>query len=256
MDENSKVLRTTVLQVLNDIPQSLDFEYANFRVSPAQLQQVRTAIAGNRISCKYDSTKGNTFEYNPLSDELAAGVTLTSDVQVKALLVHECVHALMDMLSTAVPNAPSNTKWKVVDSEAAAYIAQAIYFRIKTTVDRPGYTPPYLSGPDAETDAIIQAAKKIAARKQPKFEKLDSDPDIPALKKAITAHSLYKKRAQKYTLGNGVPLCIGAGSSTCGPDDNSTDTPDTTNNAPVVSPPNLPASPPPSLDPGIRRPLY
>lgn len=127
------ITKENVLEIMRGSnTQKISFSFTGstgmkIQIRPAHFTSVATAISENRISIVEGSVTAGMAKYSSRTDGKDAANTLyipkkssMGSKDLKALVVHECVHAIFDLYSSRVP-------W--VDNEAAAYIAQGYYLR-------------------------------------------------------------------------------------------------------------------------------
>jgi hypothetical protein len=154
-----------VLRRVSDHPDQyrINFEIHSFHVTNAAFGQVCQAIADQRIGVRYDRTmEGRTLEeggeqyrrrmlYQPTVDRFLTPVYSTGgDAQIRALIIHEAVHAYADLV---------RARWMHIEtSEASAYIAQSLFYYYITNSGGRGR----LGSEDENYDALFQAAWDVA----------------------------------------------------------------------------------------------
>ena len=104
-------------------------------------------MRNGKITVKYDAKGGYAASYNSAKNELTLSFTYAATYNRNALIVHECVHAAMDV---------QHQKFKLIDhmtSEAAGYIAQCMFLITKMTPQE--YSNRLRSRRHAPTDKIF-----------------------------------------------------------------------------------------------------
>lgn len=138
-DENDK-LKAIVLRILaDDAISELDFSFDGISVTPDLYGEVEDAVSDGKISVIVSpnllpgKVNGRYFNKLPLPDadkttlfdllvfRSAAEGTAGERISLYPTIVHECTHAGFDVLK--------RKNMTVLQSEAAAYIAQDIFFR-------------------------------------------------------------------------------------------------------------------------------
>jgi hypothetical protein len=168
----------------------IHFRLGGLEISPQRLRGVGKAIKKGDI--KVEVEKGGKLlsaSYHPHSDTLLVPDDKLASVSAQAGVLHEGVHALVDMY-----------KFKdvtVLNDEAAAYLAEAIYWRAAHS---------WVSGGAAEM-AIYNAADQIA-RAHDLYNKrgirLSLD-DVADLRAAIHRHPAYSSiGVNQKTSGHGL----------------------------------------------------
>lgn len=117
-----------------------------YQVAKPELDRVKEAVRSDRIKIRHKpSVSGVAFYFN--KSNVMHVPSLDNDTSNKALILHECVHALMDLDWQKLGGLRNQ------DSEAAGYIAQMMY-AIRTDVRYKPHCP--------DADPIFQAAWKVA----------------------------------------------------------------------------------------------
>ena len=114
-DQLAKALVLTVLQ--NPALGYINFGLAGYWISQTLFNAVRDRINGGGIAVYARPSSSSKAEYNSALNALY--VPYSNEVTKLALILHECVHAGLDLLKA--------TKIRVVDDEALAYISQCIF---------------------------------------------------------------------------------------------------------------------------------
>lgn len=144
-------------------------------------------INQDKIKVEYDSAQKSSAEYDYKTNTICVGFRFMPDRTETALVVHECVHALYDVVGQ---------KMSVAISEAIAYIVQSQYIYANAG---PGKR---LMSPNANKDAVFQYAWAIAACIQ-EGKKIDNL-DKTNLISMISAHPFYAKNANSDAGFDGV----------------------------------------------------
>lgn len=154
----------------------IDFKLGPLEVSPKRLQGVGRAIRRGAIAVEVESTgRLLSAAYSPHRDRMTLRSDRIGGVVMQASILHEGVHALVDLYRC--------TQLTVLDDEAAAYLAEAVYLKAAHT---------WVRGPDASAD-IYLAADAIAkehglyVRRGARL----STKDVASLRRAIHAHPAY-----------------------------------------------------------------
>ena len=177
---------------------SIAFEIPKVTVNSGTFSSVRSAIVSGRIQVF-------TMQPSDPDCDISDGVYVTKGNYMKiatnnahpnlrkSIIVHESVHAAHDIACS--------TQLKVRESEAASYIAQALYLRrcYPAALSRPNELRPtsFAKTPAARTaaaaaEAIFAPAWECAVRIAAKQTKLTAtDPEYAALEQAIIASPLY-----------------------------------------------------------------
>lgn len=122
--------RRAVMGALLNLPDWLDFEIHSFRVTRERLRGVRAAILGSNqgrqsgdeprrgIFVFHNNSYRHGAVYNSTLNSMTVGFDRISLPTQKALVVHEAVHAMADIMGC---------NWmRIQTSEASAHIAQCI----------------------------------------------------------------------------------------------------------------------------------
>lgn len=147
MDEEA---RSAILETLRDARnRPIDFTIHSFHVTAAALGEVADALEEGAIRVHYTSSAGDRLAYCTDYDAFVVGFRSAAGAVRKAAIVHEAVHAYADIRAA---------DWMHVQtSEAAAYIAQYLYYLILTDGAEGA-----LRGTDASTNALFAAAGRAA----------------------------------------------------------------------------------------------
>lgn len=119
----SEVLRQKVLDVLNEaLTFQMNFVAPPIHVRGAGLNRVWAAVTARRIGARVGPLPPNAAAmYDKRHNELVfMSSTVGNTYGEKAGIFHECVHAMADIEHTIA---------RAVEEEAAAYVAEMIYFR-------------------------------------------------------------------------------------------------------------------------------
>jgi hypothetical protein len=142
--------RDRVLQILRGTEASrIRFSFrvaaANIVVNRATFSSVAQAIESNRIHITVSTTfpAGVGAQYAPDTNTIETPPVIGRVDE--GLLLHECTHAAFDLASTAIP---------AVDDEAAAYVVDALYFRM-TGLKRPRWNAQLHAFAGALADGLL-----------------------------------------------------------------------------------------------------
>ncbi len=104
----------------------INFSLSGLSITGAGFGRVKSAIAGNtiRIVTDPDLPPEAGGKYNASANELAVDPSLTprglsSSVQMRSVMLHECSHALVDLSCASATT--------ILTDESAAYIVQLMY---------------------------------------------------------------------------------------------------------------------------------
>lgn len=161
----------------------LTIPWEGFTLTPADLQKVRTFVANDWIHVRYQHSLCGRAEYNVDDDTiyLGQGFAPCTNLQQQALVVHECVHAAMDIKN---PHGLAN-----VHSEGVAYVAQMMFLR-KMDVSRKNAVQ---SGGDFWLEMILDTAWDIGLAIFDNRLDLANHLRWTRLVGAIKSHPLYRE---------------------------------------------------------------
>lgn len=168
----------------------IDFTLSAIKIDGSSFKRVRTAIQQAKIKVVYSSDLGKAVaKYNYIKNTITVGFSaVKKDGDLEALVVHECTHAACDI---------AGKKLLVVESEAAAFVAQCLYFYHLNAAElaKPGVSPTF-------ADPILKAAWAVAAKARSKS--VLSSADIEPLTAAVTMHAKYKSRHSELETYDGI----------------------------------------------------
>lgn len=165
------------------------FSLGGISIDANSYKGVKTQIDAGKIKVEHNPKIGtNNGVYRYTANTLFLGFQTADNLDREALIVHECCHAAMDIAAKTV---------RVAHSEAAAYVAQCLYFYYRNEAA-------FSSGARKPTFASekLSAAWDVAtkARANPAL----SDEDIAPLLAAIAKDPTYKDRHDKDESYDGV----------------------------------------------------
>lgn len=168
----------------------IHFRLGRLEVSPQRLRGVGKAIKKGDIKIEISKTgKLLSAAYSPHSDTLTLPDDKLASVSSRAAVLHEGIHALVDIYKCK--------EVTVLNDEAAAYLAEAIYLRAAHS---------WVGGGGAEM-AIYDAADKVAKAHDlysRRGIRLSND-DVADLRAAIHKHPAYSGLgAKQKTSGHGL----------------------------------------------------
>jgi hypothetical protein len=167
----------------------IDFRLGRLEVSPKRLRGVGKAIKKGDIKVEVATGTLLGAAYDPHDDTLMVPDDKLASVVSQAGVLHEGVHALVDMYKCK--------EVTVLNDEAAAYLAEAIYLRAAHS---------WVNGGAAEM-AIYDAADQIAKAHNlynKRGVRLSND-DVADLRAAIHKHPAYSSiGAKQMTSGHGL----------------------------------------------------
>ncbi len=149
------VLKSALLRVLDDQPtRRINFVIGGFPIRPALYTAVRREVAADRIDVNADPRRTSTALYDSGADAFLFGWSAVNTDTRRAHIIHEATHAGSDV---------AGYNGMGIDvSEAAAYIAQCWYMRLKVGAARAGRDR--LRGNYPGTDKIFEKAWDIAGQ--------------------------------------------------------------------------------------------
>jgi hypothetical protein len=167
----------------------IHFRLGRLEISPQRLRGVGKAIKKGDIKVEVHTGKLLGAAYDPHDDTLMVPDDKLASVVSQAGVLHEGVHALVDMYKCK--------EVTVLNDEAAAYLAEAIYLRAAHS---------WVNGGAAEM-AIYNAADQIAKAHNlynKRGVRLSND-DVADLRAAIHKHPAYSSiGAKQMTSGHGL----------------------------------------------------
>jgi hypothetical protein len=150
-----EVAKKTVLATLADrAVRQIKFEIDSFRVDPGFYALVAQCMKRGRIRVLYNRGVGTAAYYYPSEDKLELGFTSEATLTRRAIIVHECTHAVFDLRRYV--------QARRVTSEAAAFIAECLFARFHSP--RPKDPDYRLSSDDEKKDYIYELAWEIAGK--------------------------------------------------------------------------------------------
>ena len=167
----------------------IKFTLAGIAIDSTSYKAVKDCVDNAKIKVSYDATLGaNAAKYRYTHNTLFLGFQPVTGQDKEALVVHECTHAACDIAKKSL---------LVSNSEAAAYVAQSLYFfymNEKVLADGK-VKPTFKSG-------ILQAAWDVAtqARATPSL----TNEHIKKLLEEIAKDAAYKDRYTKNDDFDGV----------------------------------------------------
>ncbi len=199
---DDQTTRNAVLGVLADRRiRKLDFRVATYRIQSHHYRQVADRIREGRVDVAHDARLSDTAEYGPVENTVYLGYIRATHLHQKAHVVHECTHAVCDMLRLNLMD--------TIVSEAAAYIAQCIFYgadmhpaeRRRSSFPDDGR---YNSGPIMNSAWRIAHATLLNQEHGRTASGWGVDADYQALEDAIRNSSLYAKKTGRTSVYDGV----------------------------------------------------
>jgi hypothetical protein len=182
----SRAVKNTLTD--SDVMKIKTFSFSGIGFDIKTFPVLKTAIEQDKIKVEYDSSKSGMAEYDYKTNTIITGIKIAIDYSETALIVHECVHAVYDVVGQ---------KMSTAISEAIAYIVQCQYVYAAAG---PGKR---LSSSSSTKDAVFKYAWAIAAciQEGKPIDKLDKSNLISA----VSAHPFYAKNATSDAGFDGVP---------------------------------------------------
>lgn len=113
--------KQAVLAVLRDpVAANLHFKIGSMEVKPGDMALVADAIERGRIRIIHRPSMGHMAAYDSSRNRMAIPFARQPNVGDRSLIVHECVHAVMDIRRVAQT---------MQQAEGMAYVAQALYLK-------------------------------------------------------------------------------------------------------------------------------
>lgn len=117
----SENTRQSVLKVLDGSQTAfVNFTIHGLGIHTFQFAQIYAHIAERDIEVLWDPAEGDGANYNVTTDRMTLGFQWADTVRRRSIVVHEAVHAILDLRATPITT---------VKSEAAAFVGQALYER-------------------------------------------------------------------------------------------------------------------------------
>jgi len=165
----------------SEIQKVNSFTFYGKHFTATTFANIKSMIEAGFIKAVYDEKKVGMAEYDYASNTLYLGFKSTSELTKKALVVHEAVHAVYDMVKM---------KMSVADSESIAYIVQCQYARANSSSpdDR-------LMSSDKKKDKVFEIGWRIAGKLLGKDTSPLTDDDYKAMREAVSEHPFYAAKA-------------------------------------------------------------
>jgi len=188
--EEGEAMKNMIITVLSK-PEvaKIKFSFGAISINSTSFRNVKNAVTTGKITVSYNAKLGaGRATYRYTHNTLFAGFKATAGIADReALLVHECTHAASDI---------AGKKMLVKESEAAAYIAQCLYFYYKNEkAIKAGATPTFKNNILKSTWSIAMKAVGNSSL---------SAADVKPLMDAISKHPLYLKRHSAKVIYDGI----------------------------------------------------
>jgi hypothetical protein len=163
------------------------FTFSGKTFNSGVFYQIKELINAGFIKVVYEEKRAGSAEYDTGTNTLYLGFSKTFDLGQKALVVHEIVHAVFDMVKM---------KMSVADSESIAYIVQCMYARMNN--NDPTIR---LKSTTKARDKVFETGWNLAG-KIIDGQGLNSD-DCNAMRDAVSMHPYYMANASHDAKMNG-----------------------------------------------------
>lgn len=187
----SEAMRKIVMGVLSRPEvKKIDFTLGGVKIDKTVLGSVAGKLRSKDIDVDYVAALGTKIaKYKIGENKYVLGTKSGLSADMEALIVHESVHAANDLSSKSL---------KVSTDEAAAYVAQALYFYYRNEkVLANGAKPTF-------TDSLLREAWNAATLARSKKTKTLSDKDIQKLVGEISRDPKYRGTAATTRKYDGV----------------------------------------------------
>jgi len=148
-------LKSNVLNALASAPvRWINFSFANRMLSPILYWSLAGLVDKNKITCETNSSLNDTAMYDVTNNKLIASDGSYGETYFyqKALLIHECTHAILDCYYNGRDmNNKKAGSITVLQDETIAYLAQAFYL-----VAAKGNMPSNSGAPDYKAVQIVK----------------------------------------------------------------------------------------------------
>ena len=163
------------------------FTFAGKHFGAGAFYNIKELIDGGFIKVIYEAERNGVAEYEWGTNTLYVGFPQAFDLGQKALVVHEAVHAVYDLVKY---------KMSVADSESIAYIVQCQYARANNPnpADR-------LYSSSRKKDKVFEVAWAIAGRVLQGYS--PTSDECAQLRDAVSQHPFYAANAASTIQANG-----------------------------------------------------
>lgn len=178
-------VQTTVANILTgpEIQKINSFTFYGKHFTPISFGNIKNMIEAGFIKVEHDEKKVGMAEYDYGTNTMYLGFKATTELTKKALVVHEAVHAIYDLVKM---------KMSVADSEAIAYIVQCQYARANSASSDPGDR---LFSADKKKDKVFEVGWRIAGKLLGKDSSPLTDDDYREMREAVSQHPFYAAKA-------------------------------------------------------------
>ncbi|MGE0422386.1 MAG: hypothetical protein AB7O88_08985 [Reyranellaceae bacterium] len=185
----------TVKNVLSSpAARRIDFHLGTINVDAAGLATIHNLVAVGTIPVKVEAMRsGVAAQYrNSTNSLMFPRESFGANAQERCDILHECIHALHDMYGggSYYPQRGGSRFTPRSENEAAAYVADALFYRYETGGVQPG-------------GSIIQIAAQIAGRIANKRGAFVTTAEARALRVAVVLDPTYKYGYESLTAADG-----------------------------------------------------
>lgn len=166
------------------------FTIRGFTILNLNFSVVAINVSAGITKVRFDSSEVGMAEYDTGTNTFHLGFTDANSLSRKALIVHESVHAVCDLLKLATMD--------VGTSESAAYLAQCQYARGNSTDPDPDAR---LFSEDEDKDRVFKIGWELAGRLL--GGATPSSADYDRLRDAVNRHPYYRGKAGDSAQFNG-----------------------------------------------------
>ncbi|HEY8560960.1 MAG TPA: hypothetical protein VIL74_11355 [Pyrinomonadaceae bacterium] len=178
-------VETTVVNILAgpEIQKINSFTFYGKHFTAMTFGNIKSLVESGFIKVAYDEKLNGQAAYDYGNNTLYLGFKNTTELTKKALVVHEAVHAVYDMVKM---------KMSVADSEAIAYIVQCQYARANSNSSDPNDR---LFSSNKANDKVFEVGWRIAGKLLGKDSSPLTDSDYAAMREAVSQHTFYAGKA-------------------------------------------------------------
>ncbi len=166
------------------------FTIRGFTLLNINFSLVALNVAAGITRVVYDASEVGMAEYDTGTNTFHLGFTDATSLSRKALIVHESVHAVCDVMNLATMD--------IGTSESAAYLAQCLYARGNSTDPDPDAR---LYSDDEDKDRVFRVGWELAGTLLD--GRTPSTADYDRLRDAVNRHPYYRGKAGDNARFNG-----------------------------------------------------
>jgi hypothetical protein len=176
-------IQTMVVNILgsSEAKKINSFTFYGKHFTVTTFANIKDLVEQGLIKVEHDATQSGRAEYDYGTNTLYFGFTSTTELSKKALVVHEAVHAVYDLVKM---------KMSVADSESIAYIVQCQYAR----ANNPN-PDERLTSPNKAKDKVFEIGWRIAGKLLGQDSSQLTDDDYRSMREAVSQHPLYAAKA-------------------------------------------------------------